>query len=336
MTLRVGIIGTGGLGTHIGTQFRHTPNATLIALADISEEGRNRAGETLDVSEQSRYATPEAMLKGERLDAVAIVTPHALHFEHVIAALDHDLHVLCEKPLVVDLDQARDLVHRDAERDEVLMVGYQRHFDPAFVRARERIRETDDPTFIGAEITEEWLQPNLGTWRVDPSLSGGGFLYDTGNHLIDVVLWTTGLTPTTVDADMDFHTERTDIRANLTVDFENGATAHVSMHGDVPRVRERLAVWDDDGGVLVEGREWRDRSLRLIHGDGGEYSPSIKAFDSYYERPPTKAEAFVAAVEGDAPVPATVRDALRATAVTEAAYESAQTGERVAVALSEE
>lgn len=334
MSYQMAVLGTGGLGTMLGKHIRRQPDASLVALSDISSESRDQAGDVLDVPEAAQYEALDALLDGEDLDALAVATPHTVHYDQILTALERDLHVFCEKPLVTDLDRARDLDDRAAETDRVLMVGYQRHVEPEFVYARQRWADGESiPHFISAEIVEEWMGPNVGSWRLDPSLSGGGFIYDTGNHVIDALLWTTGLTPETVSAEMDFEREGVDTRANLTIEFEEGAKAHLSFHADVAGVVERLQGWDADGGVRIEGREWGDRSLTVVDEDGSEVDPYIAERDSAYENPRTKLDAFVDAIEGDGPVPATTTDALRATAVTEAAYESACTGEPVAVDL---
>lgn len=335
MSHRIAVLGTGGLGVMIGQQVRRQPRAELVALADISEDSRTQAGETLDVPSDARYETLKPLLDAEALDGLAIATPHTLHYDQVCTALDRGLNVLCEKPLVTDLEEAKDLHSRADESDSVLMVGYQRHLEPEYQHAYQRWAESDtDPTFISAEITEDWLSPNIGTWRVDPSLSGGGFLADTGDHVLDALLWATNLTPKTVEADMEFEREDIDVRANVTIEFETGTTAHLSFYADATRVTERIQGWDDDGGIRIEGREWGDRSITVIEADGSELDPYLLERDSAYKSQRTKLDGFVDAIDGRAPNPATTRDAVRATAVSEAAYESARTGEPVSVDLS--
>lgn len=335
MTHRMAVLGTGGLGIMIGKQVRRQPESDLVALADVSEASRSSAGEELSVPEAARYETLDALLDGEDLDALCIATPHSLHYDQVTTALEAGLDVLCEKPLVTDLDDAKDLHHRAEESEQVLMVGYQRHLQPEYRYGFDRWADGDaEPKFVSAEITEDWIDGNRGTWRVDPSLSGGGFLADTGDHVIDAVLWMTDLTPATVVADMEFEMEDIDVRANVTVEFEEEASAHLSFYADAPRVTERLQLWDDDGGIRIEGREWGDRSMTLVDSDGSETDPYRAERDSAYEGPRSKLDGFVDAIEDTAPVPATTRDAVRATAVSEAAYESAKAGEPVDVDFS--
>ena len=333
--LRIGVVGAGYIGTYVGSQFHAHRSTAIAAVTDIDESTRDETADAFGVPAESRYADYERMLADERLDAVLIGTPHTLHYEQCVAALERDLDVLVDKPMTTDLEHARDLRDRVADSERVLMVGYQRHLNSSFRSARERWQEGDrDPSWITAEVCQDWIDRFEGTWRRDPDLSGGGYLYDTGSHLLDAVLWTTGLTPAAVSANMDFvdDEERVDERADLTIRFENGATASVSTYGAAPCVREHIHAWDDDGAVYLEGREWDPREVVEIDDDSGERDPYIDHSTS-----PNKADAFVDAVLGDEEPPATAEDGLRVTAVTEAAYESARSGgEWVAIDLGEE
>ncbi|MFB6219753.1 MAG: Gfo/Idh/MocA family protein [Halobacteriaceae archaeon] len=328
--VRVGIIGTGGLGTGLGRHVRDSERGSVVAVADVSEQNRTQAAAELGVGPEARYEDYVEMLDAGGLDAVIIATPHTLHYEQVVAAMEAGLDVLCEKPLTTDLDDARDLVER-SRGDQVLMVGYQRHIRPPYVMARDRLRETGEtPKFITAEITQPWLDNQLGEWRMDPDLSGGGQLYDTGSHLVDAVLWTTGLTPTAVSAEMVFYDDdqRVDTQAMLSVEFESETVANISVSGDAPQVREHIHIWSDAGAVYLDATDWNPHRPTFIEPDSTEVSPPLG--DPPYEN---KIEAFLESVVERTEPPATAEDAFYVTAVTEAAYESARTGERVEVSL---
>lgn len=329
--LRVGLIGLGYIGRTVGGEFHNHPDARVAAVADIDGDARERLGEKFSVPVDARYADYASMLEAEDLDATLVGTPHTLHYEQVVDSLDRGLHVLCDKPLATDLDRAREIVRRAEGGDLTLMVGYQRHLNPAFIRARERFDGEREPTHVTAEVTQNWVERFRGTWRTDPELSGGGNLYDTGSHLLDAVLWTTGLAPARVAAEMSFLDEdrRVDRRANVIVEFENGATATVSVYSDAPCVREHIHVWDDKGAVYLEGREWEPRKLTIVDDESGEYTPYVSRRGQQ-----NKAEAFIESVREGTEPPATVRDALAVTAVTEAAYEAARSEEWVDVDLS--
>jgi predicted dehydrogenase len=322
---RVGIIGTGALGTMIGEQFYARPEARVRALTDVDAASRTAAGRRLEVAEDHQYDSYEAMLSGEDLDGVVIATPHALHYEQITAALDRDLHVLCEKPLVLQADRAREIADRAEAEDRVVMVGYQRHLDQSYRLVRERYAGAGpDVEFVTAEITQDWFDAFGDSWRADYDLSGGGFLTDTGRHVVDAVLWVTGLDPVAVTAQMEFRDPHIDERGDVRIEFEGGATASISLFGDAAGVRESYHFWDSEGAAFVRGREWDSRTLHTIDEEGTEHDPYL---DRRAEQ--DKAEAFLEAVREGTTPPATPADAVRATTVVQAAYESARRGERV-------
>lgn len=327
-----GIIGTGFLGCALGRAFQRHDRASVAAITDISEENLEDAASEFSIDKESQYQDYEAMLNSERLDAIAITTPHALHAEQIHAGLDRDLHVLCEKPLCTDLDDAKELVKRVEESDRTVMLGFQRHLDTAFRKTREYWHEGNhEPTFITAEVTQDWINSVSDSWKADPDLSGGGQLYDTGSHLVDSVLWTTGLTPESVTAEMIFEDDeqRLDIQAMLTVRFENDAVATIAVSGDTPRVNEEIHIWGDSGSTRIEGTEWNPRRFKVINADGDITEPNVN-----WGTEEDKAEAFIDAIETGTEPPATVHDGFETVALTEAAYQAAQTGERVDVDLS--
>lgn len=325
----VGIVGAGNLGQHLGNQLTDHPRATARALTEVDPDTRAAAGDAVGVEAQHRYEVHTEMFESEPLDAVVIATPHTLHYRHVHDAFDHGLHVLCEKPLATDTDRAVDLATRADSEGLTLMVGYQRHLDPRFRRARERWRSGDhEPQFLTAETTQDWISGFADAWRTDPELSGGGQLYDSGSHLVDAVLWSTGLTPVSVSAEMAFDDDarRVDKHAALSVTFANGAVGTIAVSADTRQRREHVHVYDESGAVSVA----RPDVYTVTEADGTERRPDLGDDDH-----PTKAEAFVDSVRTGAEPPATAFDAVAVTALTEAAYQSARTGERVEIEIPE-
>lgn len=328
----IGLLGTGVLGCHLGQLVRDHPRAELTAIADVSETNLADAGEELDLGGESRYPDHESMFAREDLDAVVIVTPHHVHHEQIVDAFERGIDVLCEKPLVTDLEDALDLRRRADRSDRILMPGYQRHLEPAFVYAHDQFAAGDnDPTYVTAEVAEDWIQRYDRTWRVDRSLSGGGYLCDTGSHLVDAILWTTDLRPSSVRATMQFHDEDgIDVRGQLTIECDAGEQINISLPGNVSRLSEFVHVWDDRGSLLIDGRHWETYEVTRIDPDGVERTPTLDEHDhdSVHAR---KVAAFVESIDTRREPPATVDDAVRVAAVRDAAYESAHTGEPVAI-----
>jgi predicted dehydrogenase len=122
---------------------------------------------------------------------------------------------------------------------------------------------------------------------------------------------------------------RVDGAGSLRIRFEEGATATVALNGDAPATREHIHVWDDEGAVYLEGREWEPRHLKIIDADSTEHVPYVDRKNQH-----NRAAEFLDALRAGTDPPATARDGLRVTAVTEAAYESARAnGEWVTIDL---
>lgn len=328
--IKVGIIGLGFIGTTVGPEIDGAEGATVVALSDINPDRLQEVGEMYEIAEEARYGSYDEMYENEDLDAVLIATPHTLHYEHVSKALERDLHVLCEKPLTTDLNEAKSLISLADGSEGTLTVGYQRRLDPAFIRAREHVnRHLSGVNFVTAEVTQDWIANQRGKWRADPELSGGGQLYDTGSHLLDIVLWVTGIQPRHVTAEMVFddEAERVDRHATLNVVTEEGeAAVSISVSGDTPETREHIHIWGEEGAIYLDGAGWGPRDLKTI---------GLPELEMPEPEATTKGEAFVESIGTEKPPFATAREALTVTALTEAAYESARTGERTAVEAEE-
>jgi len=331
--LRTAILGAGGIGTHLAREVSAHPDGTIAAVVDVNEDALDDLAAEHDLDESVLFTDESVMYEATDLDAVIIATPPAFHDDQIDAAFERDLHVLCEKPVVVERAAAERLHERVADSELVFMAGYQRHLNPGFVAAYERYHEAGyEPTFMTGELTQDWRHHfESGTnWRTDPEIGGRGHLFSVGTHVLESVLWLTGLTPTAVSAEMEFHDDEQyiDTKSSLTVRFENGAVASFADSAVASATREHIHVWDDEGAVYLEGVDWGQRELTLVESDGSERVPDLA-----YDDAPSKFAAFAAAIESGEEPPATAEDVLVVTALLDAAYESARTGERVAVDL---
>jgi predicted dehydrogenase len=142
------------------------------------------------------------MLAQADLDAVSICLPHHLHCDAAVAASEAGLHVLCEKPMTVSLEQCDAMIAAAEAAGKVLMVGQVLRFRNAARQARELLREGA----VG-EI-KQVIRRRLGSfkefprapWSRDPEQAGGWTLYGFGSHEGDQILWLTDSSPTSVFA----------------------------------------------------------------------------------------------------------------------------------------
>lgn len=207
------------------------------------------------------------------------------------------------------------------------MIGYQRHYFPAFRLARRMIAsgKLGRVTFIAALQAQDWLRGTRGTWRQDPDLSGGGQLNDSGSHLLDAILWVTGLIPNVVRAQIDNRGSKVDILSGLTVRFEGGAIGNIAVVGDAPEWWEDVTFYGEEAALyLRDNRLVLQSRSRAGTGKAEDITGKLK-----YKGDPDKN--FVDSILGRDEPQTPAICGLRVAQLTEAAWQSARTGKPVKV-----
>ncbi len=167
---------------------------------------------------------------GSHLDAVVIATPHALHFAQATACLEAGIDVLLEKPMVMDVDEATALIATRDATGRLLVVSFQGSLSPQVRTAARMLRSGELGRILGIQATvwQDWAQNTAGTWRQQPELSGGGFLFDTGAHMLNTVSDLAGEDFTEIASWLEDDGRPVDIRAVVMGRLASGAL--VSMH----------------------------------------------------------------------------------------------------------
>ncbi|WP_306057261.1 Gfo/Idh/MocA family protein [Natronococcus wangiae] len=314
-------IGLGGLGQLEIEVLDGLEGVEVLAGADVSAEARDVFEREFDAP---AYATHDELLDahGDELDVALIVTPHTLHFEQARACLAADAHVYLEKPMVTDVGDAVELLELADERNRVVQVGYQRRFHPGFTEVKRLV----DSGRIGeihaanAYLGQDWIGLHEESWRVDPSFSGGGQLYDTGSHLLDALCWITGGTPAQVSARIAYASEGIDVNSALAIRLERDdrpilAGVTVSGNGVELTPSEGYAIWGTSGQVTFDGE-----TIRFAERGATVYESVIEAQTDFTTLTTAKLRNFLESIRGTAEpaVPGAV--GLQVTALTEAAY----------------
>jgi len=321
--VRIGFIGCGGISNGHADRLLRNPDAEIVALNDIDpgriKAFRERHPETEGCPTFTDYRD---MLDSVEMDAVEIHTPHTLHFEQAMKALERGLHVLVEKPMVCSSDHAKELISKAEETGRVLLVSYQRHYQPQFMYIKEMIDSgrLGEIQFISALQCQGWKRATSGTWRQDPSLSGGGQVNDSGSHLIDIILWTTGLSPSEVSAFVDNLGTPVDINSAISLKFSNGAQGNISIVGDAPCWWEDITFWGSEGAIFY-------RNGRLVYVAHGRKPSEPKRFPPGSD-PDTN---FVNAILGREEVRSPGICGLRVIELTESIWEAGRDGHVVKV-----
>lgn len=208
--INIGIVGTGFIGPAHVEALRRLPNLEVIALSEINLDLAKAKASQLDIA---RPCTFEQMLAMPDIHCIHICTPNFLHYAQSKAALLAGKHVVCEKPLAKDLDEAEELVQLAAKTGLVNAVHFNLRYYP-LVRQMKVMREKGDLgevySVLGSYLQDWLFYATDYNWRLEPDKSGDSrAIADIGSHLLDLIEYVTGLKTVAVMADFNtIHKQR--------------------------------------------------------------------------------------------------------------------------------
>lgn len=323
--IRIGIIGVGGISYGHMRNFIASPDSEVVALCDIVPSQMDKALERLpELAGVPMYDDYKKLLAAGGLDAVEISSPHTPHFPQIMDSLDADLHVLSEKPMVCTTAHAKEVLAKRDKTGKVLQIGYQRHFQPPYRYIRKMVQTgvLGEIHFISALQCQSWKRAQTGKWRQDPAISGGGQLNDSGSHLVDVILWTSGLTAESVFAKIDNRGTQVDVNSAITIKFANGAQGTISVVADTSvGFYEDFTIWGEKGTIF-----YRNGKVTYCNDAGEMEEPTDLPAGGNAD------QGFLDVILGRAENWVPGECGLRVIELTEASWKSAETGQVIPVA----
>jgi len=301
--IRVGVVGCGRVTERHLRRMVDDVRIEIAVLCDPLESAAQQLASKFAPAAQIVTDENDA-LDPRRIDAVILCSPTTLHHRQSALALERGLDVLVEKPIASTSHEARDLVQCRDRADRILGVAYQRRFEPIYRTARREIQERGELYGNIREIhvfaCERWAQTIDGTWRNDPSFSGG-FFADAGSHQIDACFFITGLTPIELRADIDFRDKKVAIETSIRATLKGGAILVAHFVGDAHHWTEEIIFHGDRGDlVLRNGQEierWSENQMtRIIDQEAGT-SPNRDFIDDVVRRVEGRKRAFAAPAE---------------------------------------
>jgi predicted dehydrogenase len=165
------------------------------------------------------------------LDAAFIISPHAFHHAQARDCLRAGLDVLLEKPMVMDGEEAQDLINIRNETNRLLVVAFPGSLSPQIRTAVKLIRSGELGVLqsISATVWQNWGSNTINTWRQELAISGGGFLFDTGAHMLNTVVDLAGEQFTEVAAWLDNNGRPVETEGVVIGRLASGAL--VTLHG---------------------------------------------------------------------------------------------------------
>lgn len=207
--IRTGIIGVGFIGAAHVEALRRLGYVDVVAIANTS----NPEGKADQLHIPKGYGDYREMVDQEQLDAVHICTPNYTHFPIAMYAMERGVAVICEKPLTVTVEEAKQLRDFAKEKKIVNAVNFNLRMNPQVVQMKEMVKAglVGDIYTVHGSYLQDWLYYDTDyNWRLDSNLSGSSRAFsDIGSHWIDMVEDITGQRAKAVFAEFaTFHKTR--------------------------------------------------------------------------------------------------------------------------------
>ncbi len=266
-------IGWGLIGAGDIVRKRVAPAINEIENCEIVAVSRGRAELAAAFADEFKinksYSQWREMLADPCVDAVYVASPVYLHAEHTIAAAEAGKHVLCEKPMAMDVAECDRMIAACKTNGVKLGIAYYRRFYPVIQRIRQAISSGEIGKPVFAQInTFEAFNPGLDhprRWFVEKAKSGGGPMMDFGCHRIEILLDLFGKATRieSITANVEFRREVEDTAAAL-IQFETGTCASLFVSHAVEESRDAFDIFGTTGSIHISSLN--SGEIRIING----------------------------------------------------------------------
>ena len=337
MTIRMGLIGAGAISDVHLKAFAAHDGVEVVCIAEPSTEAREGQARKYGIGRS--VADYREMLDGSELDAVDVAVPHDLHCPIALDALSEGLHVICEKPIGLDLEEADRMIEAAGRSKGRLLVKQYQRCAEHHTKAKEIIDsgEIGDVYLMTglflAQLSRAENDPD--NWRGTWDRAGGGILMDGGVHVVDLMQFILGraaAVSATAKRLVAGLPHKADDTTSLTIEYERGAIGSVvcascdtSLPG--PTTTDR-AFYGTRGSLRV----WQDGPLtRLTRWTGGT-PEEILAVENWWEAANVAVVTHLVdcLVDGTEPN-VSLAEARHDLEIVQAAYLSAREGRRVEI-----
>ncbi|MGE4287847.1 MAG: Gfo/Idh/MocA family protein [Salinivirgaceae bacterium] len=262
-----GILGAGSIAGKFAADFTLVKQGTLYAVGSRKlEAARQFAG---------KYGIPKAygsyteLLTDATVDVIYIATPHNFHFEQAMLCLQHNKHVLCEKPVTVNASQLEQLMAEARKRSLFFMEAMWTPFLPAVLKAKQWLNE-------GKIGVVQLIQANFGMAGnpdpngrlLNPDLAGGGLL-DIGIYPLTLIEMFAQSEPDSCDARASFTETGVDESLVVQLQYKNGVKGQMASHIRVPLINDAF-IYGTEGYIQIP-RFWMSKQAILrVNGAADE------------------------------------------------------------------
>jgi predicted dehydrogenase len=320
--LGIGVVGVGEMGRrHAVNLRRNVPQARLVAVADVSEERARQTAAELDIGHW--YSSLGAMLENQEIEAVVIATPDKFHARAVELAAAAGKDILCEKPLALNLADARAAIAAVSRAGRRLQVGFMRRYDPAYAAAMQRI-EAGEIGVIFKSVGRDKDQPPITAYE---SNVNGMLFYTNTIHDFDLARWlmcdeVTSVHSFTTTAIRPEVAKYGDVVASVVnLRYQNGAVGNVESYAQaVYGYDVRTEIVGSKGTILI-GTLDRVPAV-FLSADGGTQMLADHFLSRFADAYLLEMRDFVQSILKETELRITGADGLKALAIAVAAEQS--------------
>lgn len=248
-----GLIGTGDVADRKGGPALDQDRSKLVAVTNRSLERAqrfaNRHGGPVV------YRTTAELLADPQIDAVYIATPPSSHAELTVQAAVAGKHVLCEKPMATTVADGRRMIDACASNDVALTIAFYRRTFPVVEKLQSLLKSgaIGKPLSIEAQTFSGFSSSVTDPWRLDASISGGGFLADVGSHRFDLFVSLFGAPEGVAGfAERQLISEAVDDASVVTMRFPGGILGQARFHWNTPIARDTLTIVGSAGLLSIQ------------------------------------------------------------------------------------
>lgn len=338
-----GVIGAGGIAdrrTLPGMML--SDKCELVAVMEVNEEQSKALAQKYNA--KHAYTTADELLSNEEIEAVYIASPVKFHKDQVIAAAKAGKHVLCEKPIAVQMADSASAQAACEDAGVLAAAGFMMRYHSLHRKMREIVTSGKLGQVVSCRAQMNCWYPDIpGNWRQQKAQSGGGALMDLGIHCIDLLEYILDSKCQSVMAMCDTKTFAYDIEdsANVMLKLQNGAVAYVDTNFNIPddAVTCRLEIMGTKGSIIAENTisQVESGTLTCRFIDQGAYNAMQDRTETQVETflpedgnmYTKELDSFSESIRNNIPVTVPMSDAVHVQRVIEAAYQSSQEGKLV-------
>lgn len=324
---RVAIIGCGGMARyHIRQMLKQKETTKIVVLCEPSDEEYIASSQLFlndNLIPPPNQPNLNSLLQEFEVDSAFIITPHVFHFSQAKACLEAGLDVLLEKPMVMNSQEAEELIAIQQRSGKNLVVAFPGSLSPQIRAASQLIKsgKTGEILSISGVVWQDWGPGTQNTWRQIPEIAGGGFLFDTGAHLLNTVVDLAGEGFITVSALFKKNGRPVETEAIVMGSLKTGAMVSLHACGEaIKSCSSELYVFCR--GAIIRTGIWGERLEIQWSGENQFYPVDVPLSLGVWEQ-------FVAVCNGKIGNPCPPEVGLRMNRLYDAIQSSAKDGGRM-------